>query len=86
MPYVIVKLCPRKTEKQKQELADNITRDVCRIFNYGEESVSVEFEEVASEDWTEKVYKSDTQAKQKNLYKKPDTTFLFFFQLSLILI
>ena len=71
MPHVIVKLWPGKTERQKTELADAITRDVMRVLGYGEESVSVGFEEVSSTDWAAKVYRPDIIAKAGTLYKKP---------------
>ena len=48
MPHVIVKLWPGKSEQQKMRLAEAITRDVMKVPNYGEESVSVAFEEVSS--------------------------------------
>ena len=50
MPHVIVKLWPGKTEQQKERLADKIAKDVMNVFNYGEESVSVGFEEISSKD------------------------------------
>ena len=71
MPHVIVKLWPGKSEQQKAQLAEEITKDVMKVLNYGEESVSVAFEEVASKDWAEKVYKPDIVENSKNLYKKP---------------
>jgi 4-oxalocrotonate tautomerase len=71
MPHVIVKLWPGKSEQQKTRLAEAITRDVMNILNYGEESVSVAFEEVKSRDWREKVYKPDILNKWDNVYKKP---------------
>ncbi len=71
MPHVIVKLWPGKSEAQKQRLADNITKDVMDAFNYGEESVSVAFEEVRSQDWKQKVYRPDIQGNWDKLYKKP---------------
>ena len=71
MPHVIVKLWPGKSEAQKQRLADKITRDVMDAFNYGEESVSVAFEEVPSHDWKQQVYKPDIQDKWDRVYKKP---------------
>jgi 4-oxalocrotonate tautomerase len=40
-------------------------------FNYGEESVSVAFEEVRSQDWKQKVYETDIQEKWDKLYKQP---------------
>ena len=44
------------------------------ILNYGEESVSVAFEEVNSQAWAEKVYRPDIQGKWDKLYKKPGYT------------
>ena len=71
MPHVIVKLWPGKSEQQKTRLADKIAKDVMDVLNYGEESVSVGFEEISSEDWKEKVYKPDITDKWDKLYKKP---------------
>jgi 4-oxalocrotonate tautomerase len=71
MPHVIVKLWPGKSEQQKTRLAEKITKDVTEVLNYGEESVSVAFEEIKSQDWAEKVYKPDIVNNAKNLYKKP---------------
>jgi 4-oxalocrotonate tautomerase len=44
MPHVIVKLWPGKSEQQKVRLAEDIVKDVTKILNYGEESVSVAIE------------------------------------------
>jgi 4-oxalocrotonate tautomerase len=71
MPHVIVKLWPGKSDQQKARLAEKITQDVIEVFNYGQESVSVGFEEVRSQDWKEKVYEPDIQNKWDKLYKKP---------------
>ena len=54
MPHVIVKLWPGKSEEQKARLAGKIARDVMDVFDYGEESVSVGFEEIKSQDWKRK--------------------------------
>ncbi|WP_329743348.1 tautomerase family protein [Dyella sp. A6] len=72
MPHVIVKAWPGKTEQQKQALADRITADVMDVLGYGEESVSVAFEEVSPHDWAEKVYQPDIRQARGKLYKKPD--------------
>ena len=71
MPHVIVKLWPGKSEQQKARLAEEIAKDVMSVLNYGEESVSVAFEEVEPHDWAEKVYKPDIVNKPEQLYKKP---------------
>lgn len=74
MPHVIVKLWPGKSEQQKTQLAQQITEDVMSTLKYGEEAVSVAFEEVRPEEWAEKVYQTDIVQKAKNLYKKPGYT------------
>jgi len=71
MPHVIVKLTPGKSEQQKTRLAERIVTAVMDVLIYGEESVSVGFEEVQSQDWKEKVYKPDIQDKWDQIYKKP---------------
>ena len=71
MPRVIVKLWPGKSETQKQRLADKITKDVMDVLNYGDESVSVGFEEISSKDWKQKIYKPDIRDKWDKLYKTP---------------
>jgi 4-oxalocrotonate tautomerase len=74
MPHVIVKLVSGKTEQQKRQLADAIARDVMDVLHYGEESVSVAFEEVEASEWASKVYQPDIVAKPGLLYKKPGYT------------
>jgi 4-oxalocrotonate tautomerase len=74
MPHVIVKLWPGKSERQKQRLADAITKDVMEILHYGEHSVSVALEEIQPHDWAEKVYRLDIKDNWNNVYKKPGYT------------
>jgi len=62
---------PEKSEQQKTQLAEAITKDVMEIFHYEEESVSVAMEEIKTEDWAEKVYKPDIVGHPEKLYKKP---------------
>ena len=71
MPHVIVKLWPGKTEQQKKRLADAIVKDITDVLNASEDSVSVAIEEIASDEWTEKVYDPDIRDKSDTLYKKP---------------
>lgn len=71
MPHVIVKLWPGKSEEQKKRLAERITADVMEVLHYGEESVSVAFEEVDASQWREKVYEPDILGNQARLYKHP---------------
>ena len=71
MPHVTVKLWHGKSDAQKKRLAEKITQDVMNVLGYGEESVSVAFEEVKSSDWAKQVYQPDIKTKWDALYKKP---------------
>ena len=71
MPHVIVKLWPGKSEKQKQRLADAITKDVMEILHYGEESISIAMQEVKPQDWAEQVCRPEIERNIEQLYKKP---------------
>ena len=72
MPHVVVKLWPGKSEQQKAQLAWEITDSVMSVLKYGAESVSVGFEEVEAQEWAEKVYGPDIEAKWDQLYKTPE--------------
>ena len=52
----------------------SVVEDVTKVLNYGDESVSVEFEEVEPQDWADKVYKPDIIRNSEQLYKKPGYT------------
>jgi 4-oxalocrotonate tautomerase len=74
MPHIIVKLWPGKTDEQKRQLTEKIVANAMQVLNYGEESFSVAFEEVAPGDWKEKVYTPDIVNAPGELYKKPGYT------------
>jgi 4-oxalocrotonate tautomerase len=71
MPHVIVKLWPGKTEKQKQQLADEIVKSAMKILDYGDEAFSVSFEEIRPSEWKERVYEAEIKNGHGKLYKKP---------------
>lgn len=71
MPHVIVMLWPGKSDEQKSRLAETITRDVTGILGYGDEAVSVAFQEVAPSDWTEQVYNPEILGRWSDLVKQP---------------
>jgi 4-oxalocrotonate tautomerase len=71
MPHVIVKLWPGKSDEQKKRLSDAIVGDVTSILNYGDQSVSVAFEEVAARDWKSKVYDVDIVGCRNQLTELP---------------
>jgi 4-oxalocrotonate tautomerase len=71
MPHVIVKLYAGRSEQQKAKLAEDVTKAIMTGANCTEEAVSVSIEDVAPDDWTEKVYKPDIPSSSGKLYKKP---------------
>jgi len=71
MPHVTVQLWPGKSDQQKTQLAEEITKDVMKVLGYGDEAVSVTFEEVSPENWAEQVYKPNILGQPENVYKKP---------------
>jgi 4-oxalocrotonate tautomerase len=71
VPHVIVKLWPGKSDGQKSRLAETITRGVTDILGFGDEAVSVAFQEIAPGDWTEQVYNPDILGRWKDLARQP---------------
>jgi len=71
MPHIIIKAWPGKTEAEKHRLAEAITRNVTEIFQYGEESVSVAYEEISPDRWKPEVYEPEIVARTDTLLKKP---------------
>ena len=71
MPHVIVKMFAGRDDAEKQRLADEVTRAVISALGSSEKSVSVAIEDVAPDQWTEKVYTPDIEAKPSTIFKKP---------------
>ena len=69
--HVVVKPAPGSSEEKRNQLAEEIVKDVMRILDRKEEFISVALEEVDPEDWTDKVYIPDIQGKWNLLYKRP---------------
>jgi 4-oxalocrotonate tautomerase len=74
MPHIIVKLYAGRSEQQKAEIAEAVAQAVMASAGSAERSVSVAIEDVAPEDWADKVYKPDILDKPDQLYKKPGYT------------
>ena len=71
MPHVIVKMYAGRSEQQKKQLAEAVTKAVTSTLQYGDESVSVAIEDVAPERWANDVYKPDILGNSAHTYKKP---------------
>lgn len=73
MPHVLVKTWKGKSDKQKKELSEKITKAVEESLGAGESWISVAIEDVDPKDWP-KVYTDEIMAKEDNLFKKPGYT------------
>jgi 4-oxalocrotonate tautomerase len=71
MPHVIVKMYAGRSETEKARLAEEMTKVVRDVLNYGDEAISISIEDVEPKDWAEKVYRPDILGKPKTIYKKP---------------
>lgn len=71
MPHIVVKMFPGRSDDQKKELAEAITKNVMEICGSKERSISVGIEEVEPEVWDETVYKDEIKTKWDTLYKEP---------------
>lgn len=71
MPHIVVKMAAGRTEDQKQELADALTRTLAKVLGGGDEAVSVGVEDIATGEWFTKVYDPEIAGKTDTIYKKP---------------
>lgn len=71
MPHVVVKMYPGSSEEQKNKLSEEITKSIMTIVNKPESAVSVAIEEVAENEWMDKVYEAEIRPNLEKLYKKP---------------
>ncbi len=74
MPHIIVKLYAGRSEELKAQIAAAVANALKETAGSTDASLSVAIEDVAREDWAEKVYAPDIQANWDKLYKKPGYT------------
>ncbi len=72
MPHVEIKCFPGRTEEQKKECADRITRAIVETLGCKEGSVSVAIKDISEADWKDKVWDPQIVSDEKYLYKKPE--------------
>ncbi|MFT4057371.1 MAG: tautomerase family protein [Novosphingobium sp.] len=71
MPHVIVKLWPGRSEEAKLRLSQAILESVKTTLDYGDDAISIGFEEIAPTDWEEGVFKPDILGRWDSLTKQP---------------
>jgi len=70
MPHIHIKIVG-KSEAEKTQLADEITKAVMHAVQSKEANITISIEDIQKEDWVEKVYKPDILGHWDQLYKKP---------------
>ncbi len=71
MPHVVVKLYSGRSELQKAQLAQVISRAVAASLGNSEDFISVGVEDVEESQWVEDVFKPEILGKDDTIYKKP---------------
>lgn len=71
MPHFQIKLLERKSEAQKQKLAEEVVKAAQKVIGYGDESYSVTIEDFTWEVWRKEVYPEEIMEKKEILYKEP---------------
>jgi 4-oxalocrotonate tautomerase len=71
MPHVIVKLYPGRSEDQKRELAQAITKTLVSALGSKQDAISIGIEDVAPAEWADRVHGPDVLAKSDTIYKQP---------------
>lgn len=74
MPHIIIKLYPGRTEDQKKAMAEAVGEAVIRSLNADPKTISVDIQEVPSEEWKESVYDVDIRPRMDHLWIKPGYT------------
>lgn len=71
MPHISVKIWTGKTEAQKESLAKELVKAAMPVLGETEASYSVAIEDIAPDEWKERVYQPDIIGQQEKLYKHP---------------
>jgi 4-oxalocrotonate tautomerase len=71
VPHVSIKLYPGRTPEQKRALTERIVSVMGETIGAKPEHISVAFEEVAPEEWDERVVKPDIADKMDRITKLP---------------
>jgi 4-oxalocrotonate tautomerase len=71
MPHLILKMYAGRTDEQKVVIADALTAALVHAAGSSKTSISVAIEDVAPEDWMEKVFEPDIAGRPGTIIKKP---------------
>lgn len=67
MPYIAIKSYPKDAETKKR-LVEQINKDLMEICSLPAEAVTISYEEVAPEEWEEKVVRGEIEPRAEAMY------------------
>ena len=71
MPHVVIKCFPGRTEQQKKECANKISKVIANTLECKETSVSVAIKDVPESLWKEEVWEKEIIPQKDILFKEP---------------
>jgi 4-oxalocrotonate tautomerase len=71
MPHIIVKMTPGRSPETKRRVADAVAKAVMAETGVKDAALSVSIEDIADDDWMDKVYKPDIENGPGELLKRP---------------
>ena len=74
MPHITIQMYPGRDDKIKMNLAQKIAELASRELGRGIEHFSVSVQDVAQDEWKEKVYDKITDPSNKEVFVKPGYT------------
>lgn len=74
MPHVEIKCYPGRSEEQKKNCAEAVTKAISETMGCDASSVSIAIKEIEKDDWKVKVWDKEIAPEMNGLYKKPGYT------------
>lgn len=71
MPHLVVKMMSGRTEEQKKQLAERLSKALMETLDIDEGKISVGIEDVPSSRWDADVFEPEIKGRKETLYKKP---------------
>ena len=68
MPLISIKMYPGRTEEQKKQLALALVKTAVETLGTPETAFTVMFDEIAKEEWPEKVAQPEIEANAEKVY------------------
>ena len=68
MPYIAIKAWPNDDPEKKAKLVEALNKSLLDVWGCPPHAVTISFEEVAKEDWEEKVVKAEIEPKADKIW------------------